>query len=371
MTGSPIRVGIAGLAHYHASFWTTAFAADQRCRLVGVWDDRPERRRTFAEAHDVGSFDSLDELLEACDAVGITSETSRHADLVEAAARHGVHVLLEKPMARNVTEAGRIATAVNDANIIFMQNLPKRYDPVSLELLDLVADGTLGEISLVRIRHGNHGFLTDAARRQAGWMTDPELAGGGALIDEGVHAADLVYWLLGVPAGVVASSSNRTSGLPVEDTMVAVFDYADGTIAEVTAGTVFVGAAGSVEIYGTEGAAFLTGVDLASRDLASAPYLRFVRRGGDPLQWETVPVRPRFAEGKQTYHGQGPAHFLDVLSGSADPVLPVDEAWRSLAMVEAAYRSAETGSRVPVPRALDENDGQMAGRRTPTRRSGR
>jgi predicted dehydrogenase len=350
-----IRIGLAGVAHYHAAFWATAFAADRRCELVGAWDERPERGRAFAEAHDVEYIDSLDQLLDDCDAVGITSETSRHADYVEAAARCGVHVLLEKPMARSLAEARRIATAVRNTGTVFMQNLPKRYDPASEQLLNLVTDGVLGELSLVRVRHGNHGFLGPDAQTQAGWMADPELAGGGALIDEGVHATDLVYWLLGMPAGVVAASSSRTSGLPVEDTMVAVFDYVDGTIAEVTAGNVFVGAAGSVEVYGTEAAAVLTGVDLASRDLASAPYLQLVRRTTNPPQWETVPTQPRFTEGKQAFHGQGPVRFLDLLSGDAEPVVPVDDAWCSLAMVQAAYRSAEIGRRVAVAQTLDEN----------------
>lgn len=352
MSMTPIKIGILSAAHYHSEYWSLAFATHPQSQLVGVWDDKPERGAALAAAHNTTFHGELDALLATCDAVGITSETSRHAELVEAAAARGVHVLLEKPMSRNLDEARRIAAAVEGASIAFMLNLPKRYDPINHELIELVSSGALGELSLVRIRHGNHAYLAEDVVGAVGWHADPDLAGGGALIDEGVHATDFLYWLLGLPRSVWAMTTNQVAKVAVEDTALAVYRYDGGVIGEVVTSNVFVGAAGSIELYGSRGAAFLEGVDLASRDLAAAPYLRFVRAGGSSLRWESCETTPRFVEGKQAFHQQGPHRFLEVLAGEAAPDAALHDAWPSLAMVEAAYRSAAERTEVPVPQAL-------------------
>ncbi|MDP2014282.1 MAG: glycosyltransferase, partial [Actinomycetota bacterium] len=96
----------------------------------------------------------------------------------------------------------------------------------------LVASGELGRIALVRIRHGHfYGFDADFASR---WYVDPARSGGGALLDEGVHAADFLCWMFGLPKSVIATASSAL-GLPVEDQAVALFEYADGMTAEIAA----------------------------------------------------------------------------------------------------------------------------------------
>ena len=88
-----IRFAILSFAHYHATFWADAINHAPDAELVGIWDDDPGRGEEAAAAYGARFEPHLDRLLAACDAVGITSETSKHADLVEAAAAAGKHIL--------------------------------------------------------------------------------------------------------------------------------------------------------------------------------------------------------------------------------------------------------------------------------------
>src|SRR4029078_6822566 len=127
-------------------------------------------------------------------------------------------------------------------------SFPKRFDPVSHWLRDLVTTAELGTITLVRIRHGHFYGLQDDFRFR--WYVDPAKSGGGALLDEGVHGADLLAWLFGMPESVVSVTSDAAFSLPVEDLGVATFRWANGLVAELTSSFTFAAADASVELYG-------------------------------------------------------------------------------------------------------------------------
>lgn len=337
-----IRFAILSFAHYHANFWAQAINAADGAALVGIWDDVEARGQQAAHQYGTAYYADLDALLARCDAVGITSETARHADLVERAAAAGKHILLEKPMATTAAEGRRIQAAVARAGVTFMQNFPKRYDPINHELVRKVHGGELGKVSMVRVRHGNYHLLQLGDDVHNQWFGDPALSGGGALIDEGIHAIDFLLWLLGTPHQVYAMTSNATLGLPLEDTALMILSYANGVIAEVAASNTLVAAEESIEVYGTGGSAILSGVDLASRDFSRPPYLKFHRRGDPREGWHGSDTVPFFRQGN--FHQQGPLHFLRCLTEGAAPVATLDEGLQSLMIVEAAYRSARTGA---------------------------
>lgn len=340
----PIRFGLVSFAHYHAAFWAQAVAEHPDARLVGVWDDDPARGQEAAVRCGTEYFGDLESLLRGCDAVGITSETVRHADLVERVAAAGVHILCEKPMAANREDCDRIQRAVEASGVVFMQNFPKRFDPVNHELVARVHGGDLGRVVLVRIRHGHYHGRDPEFLRQ--WFVNPDLSGGGTLLDEGVHAADFLLWLLGPPERVTAVVSNRALGHRAEDTAAAVFTFPSGAIAEVTTSWNFVAAEHSVEIYGSDGTALLSGVDLASKDFSAPPCLKMFRLGGARGVWESSPVATSFAGG--AFHHGGPRYFIECLRDGRRPELGVEDGRRPVEMILAAYRAAASGRSEPV-----------------------
>ncbi len=99
-------------------------------------------------------------------------------------------------------------------------------------------------------------------------------------------------------------------------------------------------------MYGTEGTALLSGVDLASRDFTSPPHLKVFRRGSAAGTWEPSPVATTF--GGQRFHQGGPRHFIECLRSGRQPQLGVEEGRRAVEMVLAAYRAAASGRSEPV-----------------------
>ena len=261
MTADRIRFGLLSFAHPHAQAWGNAAATSEDAEFIGIWDDNLARGQTMAAGLGTTLFADLHSLLARCDAVGITAETAQHPALVERAAAAKVHVLCEKPPAVDIAAFERIEAAVRQSGILYAQSFPKRLDPASLELRRLVSDGRLGRVGLIRLRHG-HGHGLDPAFRGT-WFTDPAQAGGGALLDEGVHALDFVAWLLGRPAWIRAAISNSQLQLAVEDTATVILGYGDGRLAEISTSWVFMASDNSIEVHGDRGSAVLGGVDLA------------------------------------------------------------------------------------------------------------
>jgi len=284
----------------------------------------------------------LDVVLAKCDAVAVCSETSRHADLVERAARAGRDILCEKPLAATRAECGRIGRVLGETGVFFMQGFPKRFDPVNHELKRMLEANTFGRVGLVRIRHG-HFYGRDAAFG-ASWHADPAAGGGGTLIDEGVHGADFLRWMFGEPVAVTAVRSNAMLGLKVEDLAIAIFRYADGMLAELTAGWNFVAAENSIEIYGESGTALVGGVDLASKDFCTAGWLKTY--SGGERRWTVSATVPRFRTGG--FHQQNALAFLDALCAGKPPPMGFEDGARAQAMIIAAYESAAAGREVII-----------------------
>jgi myo-inositol 2-dehydrogenase / D-chiro-inositol 1-dehydrogenase len=338
------RIAMLSFAHYHANFWTEWFLADPQTTISCIWDDDVARGQEAAGRFGVPFEPDLTAALAGCDAVAICSETIAHPDLTRAACAAGLAILCEKPTARTVAEVDVMAATVAKAGVLFMQSFPKRFDPASHALKALVDAGRLGRIHLVRIRHGHfYGLEPDFHQR---WYVDKVKGGGGALLDEGVHGADLLNWFFGLPSTVTAETTSPVADLAVDETATAVFRYADGMMAELTASFLLSAADTSVEIYGTKATALLSGVDLASRDITSGGFLRVSVDVNGAKRWEVIDVTPQFKLGQ--FHHQNAIGFLRCLRTGVAPPAGMAAGRAAVLMIEAAYRAARTGIRQSV-----------------------
>ena len=342
-----IRIGVLSFAHYHARFWSEVFRELPLAEFVGIWDEDAARGTAAAAAFGTRFWQELDLLLENCDAVAICSETVHHLRLVEAATKRRCHILCEKPPATTLADCDAIEKLIAKAGVMFMQSFPKRFDPVNCELKRLVAEGRLGTLALVRVRHGHFHGLEEHFHKE--WFVDPVLGGGGTLLDEGVHAADFLRWMFGEPEAVTAMVSKATLNLPVEDVGIAIFRYPSGMLAEICTSWSFAAANDSIEIYGTRGTALLSGVDLGSRDITPGNYLRVYETGPGPKQWRSSDIVPRFKTGG--FHQQNAIEFLAALDQGRPPPVSLADGRRALEMILAAYRAIETGREQTIPPA--------------------
>lgn len=164
-----------------------------------------------------GALESLDELLDAePDGIVIATPTALHAEQAIAALERGIAVFCQKPLGRTAAEARAVVDAARAANRLLGVDLSYRFVEAFRVAREVVRSGELGEILAGDlIFHNAYGPDKD-------WFYDPELAGGGCVIDLGVHLVDLAVWTLDLDPVEVRS---RLRGRPVEQLATAELDH--------------------------------------------------------------------------------------------------------------------------------------------------
>jgi predicted dehydrogenase len=196
--------------------------------VLGVAARNLETTRAFAASHGIPfASDDWRALVERpeIELVVIATPNALHEPQALYALSRGKHVLVEKPMALTVSAASAMIAAARAAGRVLAVGHMWRYRAEVIALRDRIGAGELGRI--VR----THGFGVHAHWGPSGWFTDPDLAGGGALIDMGIHAIDTVRFLLGdpLPRRVAASIGVGAFGdHAVDDDGLVIIDWAGG-----------------------------------------------------------------------------------------------------------------------------------------------
>ncbi|MFE6690527.1 Gfo/Idh/MocA family protein [Streptomyces sp. NPDC057743] len=165
------------------------------------------------------------------DAVIVCSENARHRPLVELAAAHGVDVLCEKPLATTVADGEAMLAACRAAGVRLSIAHPVRFSPAYAAVKRAVTSGDTGRV--LTVTGANNGHLPSHLRQ---WFADPELAGGGALMDHTVHLADLLDDLFGARAVEVYAQTNNLlyeGKATVETGGLVTVTYDNGVVATI------------------------------------------------------------------------------------------------------------------------------------------
>jgi predicted dehydrogenase len=190
-------------------------------RVAAVADPQAEALdAAVAAAPDAARAGSLEELLEHdLDGVVIATPSALHAEQATAALERGVAVFCQKPLARDAAETRRVLDAARAADRLLGVDLSYRQVEALRAARRAVADGAIGPLHTIDLTFHN------AYGPDKPWFTDPELAGGGCLIDLGTHLVDLALWLSGARAATVLSARTlRLRGHEVEDQATAELD---------------------------------------------------------------------------------------------------------------------------------------------------
>jgi UDP-N-acetylglucosamine 3-dehydrogenase len=200
-----LRIGIMSFAHLHAEGYIGNLQHTPGIEYVGMADHDQERGRHYADMFNSPYFESYEALLaEDMDGVIICSENNLHHDLTIMAAESGVHVLCEKPIATNLQDAEAMVAACEAAGVNLMIALPMRFSASASQVKAALERGDIGQLFCANTT--NQGENPDYHRQ---WFSDPELAGGGAVMDHTVHVVDLIRWYTGAePVEVYAEVDN-------------------------------------------------------------------------------------------------------------------------------------------------------------------
>lgn len=221
-----MKVGMISFAHMHAYSYAECLISNPDAELVGIADENEKRGRQAADKYNTQWYGQLDDLLNSdLEAVIICSENVRHAELTEAAAKAGKHILCEKPIATTLEEAQAMIQVTEQNNVKLMIAFPCRYSAVAQRLKEKVESGILGKI--LAMNGTNRGTLP------GGWFVDKSLSGGGAVLDHTVHVVDLMRWLMpGTEVKeVYAESDTLFNDVAIDDSGLLTFEFNNGVIA--------------------------------------------------------------------------------------------------------------------------------------------
>jgi predicted dehydrogenase len=340
-----LRMAVVGLGM--GAGHVEGYQNDGRAEVVALCDLDEERLAKAGAKYSVSDlFTDAPAMFRKAklDGVSIATPNKFHAPLTIAALRRGLHVLCEKPMAMNAREAQRMVDQAKKARRNLMINFSYRFSDVSRALKQQVDSGLIGDIYFGRtVWHRRRGIPG-----LGGWFTDKQLAGGGPLVDLGVHRIDLALWLMGYPEPVAVSGAtynviakelarSQRKASTVEDLACGIVKFANGATLIVEASwaaninepeqmlTLLCGAKGGLvqknvggryeftaEIYTEEGGAL------------------FTKR----LDQALVPSPSAYSE------------FISSILEKRPPLATGEDGLKVMKILDGIYKSAETGREV-------------------------
>jgi predicted dehydrogenase len=313
-------IGAGGIAGLHRNSWEKLDGA----KIVAVADPSPESRAKAEKEWGARAYETVDAMLaaEKLDAVSICSPPKFHEEAALKCLEAGIPVFCEKPLARNSVEAQRIADAAKKSGLPFGVAFCHRFQPGVAAVKEAIEAGKLGKVLMVRNRFGGFQDMRDR------WFGDPDIAGGGALLDTSIHSIDIFRFLAGEVAWVDAVTTTFVDGYRVEDGGVMLFGTPEGAIGVIESNWSTPGSANVVEVYGSEGAAVIDYNTGETKILADGEW-KPVQRDGDRFAAEV-------------------AAFAEAVKNGTTPPVTVDDGLAANKIVDAAYKSHKEGRRVNV-----------------------
>jgi len=314
--------------------------AAQNCgaELVAVVNHRSASMVAFASDFGIPRhYENVEALLKGgnVDALVVGTPNYLHAPQTIAALNAGVHVMVEKPMSMNRREAEQMCQAAEKSGALLMVAHCWRFDPDVLWLKE--QSSKLGKI--IRTK----GIGTHTHWGPSGWFTQKEYAGGGALVDMGIHALDTARFLLGdpKPLAVYAKLGTYYRDLEVDDTGLIMVEWEDGAVSYIESGWWQPHADGpeaATQIYGTQafGQLFPTRLELPN---ISGQNVDVIDSGFEFPRQEHCP---------QSLYDAQMGYFIGCIENKRTPIPGGLEGLTNMKVLDAAYESSRMGKVVEI-----------------------
>jgi D-apiose dehydrogenase len=339
-SGAPTRIGLIGCGFYaqnHLHAWDDL--KRDGGALVAVCDRDRGRAQAAGEARGIPWFTDAEEMLSATkpDLVDVVTQMNAHCSLVELVVRHGIGLIVQKPLAPNWEDCLAMAEATARANVFAAVHENFRYQPQMTRMMELIDANTIGKVTFARISF-RIGF--DVYATQPYLLTEPR----GAILDVGIHLLDLARFFCGEVRHVSAETQRRNPRVAAEDTATILLRH------ESTAVTVVECTYESrrlpdtfpetlIEIEGNEGAIHLhagnrlviTSRGVMTEETVALPALAWA----DP-RWQASQVAVLETN----------RHLLRSFRSGQPADTSLTDNLKTYALVDAAYLAAERGAAV-------------------------
>lgn len=317
--------------------------------IVAVFSRDPKRAEAFADEHGIAKwFAVLEHAItdSGCDVVDVCIPNCLHHRAVMAAARAGKHVIIEKPLCMTLEEADEMIAACRAANVKLMYAEELCFAPKYERVRKLVNEDAVGRIYQMRQCEKHSGPHSD-------WFYDINQSGGGAMMDMGCHGLAWFRWMLGGRPKVLSVQAHMQTGLihkgrtRAEENSVVTVEFEGGAIGIAeNSWAKHGGMDDRVEVYGTGGVIY---ADLFQGNSAltysEKGYGYAMEKAGSTKGWTFTIFEEAFNQG----YPQELKHFIQCVREDLPPLVTGEDGRAVLEIMYAAYESARTGGKVPLP----------------------
>jgi UDP-N-acetyl-2-amino-2-deoxyglucuronate dehydrogenase len=342
ITGRKIRIAVVGCGRISKNHFGSIEKHASDFELVAVCDTNPVTLAEHTSQYKVPGYASMETMLleQQIDAVALCTPSGIHPDQAVLAAKHGVNVITEKPMATRWHDGVRMVKACDDAGVrMFVVKQNRRNTTLQL-LKRAVSEHRFGKIHMVHLNV----FWTrpQSYYDQADWRGTWEFDGG-AFMNQASHYVDLLDWLIG-PVDKVQAMMSTTRDIEVEDTGVLNIRWRNGALGSmaVTMLTYPNNLEGSITILGEKGTVRVGGVAVNDIQIWQFDEAREYDAQIKTANYETTSV---YGFGHPLYY----KNVVDVFRGVAEPETDGREGLKSLELLIAAYLSARDGKTISLP----------------------
>ncbi len=327
-----MRVGIVG-AGLQGRRRGSVFLQFPKAELVVVSAAHLNQARHLADRFGCAAAEGWESVVDRddLDAIIVATPPHLHAPISITALNRGMHVLCEKPLARTLEEARRMVAEAQRAGCVLKCGFNHRHHPAVQQARKWFDEGRIGEPVFIRARYGIGG----RPGYEQEWRADPEVVGGGQLMEQGIHTVDLARWFLGPFSQVTAFVETRFWNIgPLEDNAFALYRTSGGTIASIHSSLTQWKNLFSLEIYGKCGYIAVEGLGggygteravFGKRDFLA------------PFSAETVEFRGE----DRSWHEEW-KEFVSAVDERREPLGTALDGLEAMRLVFAAYESAQT-----------------------------
>lgn len=341
-------VGCGMISGFHAK----AIAELEDAVLVAGFDTVPVAAERLAGETGCQAFTDLNEMLanDQIDVVTVGTPSGAHLEPAMAAIEAGKHVIVEKPLEVTLDRCDTLIQAAEKRGVVLSTVFPSRFHQNSMELKRAIDGGRFGRLTMADAYV--KWYRTQEYYDSGDWRGTWELDGGGALMNQAIHSVDLLTWLMGPVRAVTAHVATLAhERIEVEDLAVATLQFANGALGVIEATTAaYPGYLKRIEVHGSTGSAIIE-----EEDIKEWSFLVPEARDDD--------VRKRMSGVTDTgggasdpssigHHGHA-QQFQDVVAAIRDgrqPKIDGSEGRRSVEIILAIYKAAETGQTVSLIR---------------------
>jgi UDP-N-acetyl-2-amino-2-deoxyglucuronate dehydrogenase len=334
-------VGCGRIAKRHSEL--LGLGQIEGAKLVAACDTDAAKAADIGKQFSIAHFTDMHQMMQsvAIDVVVVLTESGNHAKHVVELARHGKHIVVEKPMALRLEDADAMIAACDAAGVKLFVVKQNRFNVPVVKLREAVEQKRFGKLVLgtVRVRWCRPQSYYDQAPWRGTWALD-----GGVLTNQASHHIDMLEWMLGEVDSVFAMSTTALANIEAEDTAVVTLKFKNGALGVIEATTAVrpKDLEGSISILGEGGS-----VEIGGFAVNKMKVWNFIETmPGDDEVMDKFSVNPPnvYGFGHQAYY----EHVVDCIKNNSKHLVDGLTGRKSLELINAIYESIETGKEVSL-----------------------